>query len=186
METMTPTEGRTSRRQRFEARKKVHMTHRHGGMRGGRRGRGGRARVGRGDVRAAILALLAEEPMHGYQIMQELEDRSNGVWQPSPGSIYPTLQLLTDEGLVISRDDEGRKVFELTDAGRDKASEAGAEDAPWERLAGSAGFTDLRQGVFAIGSATKQIARTGTEDQAKRAAEILAETRQRLYQLLAE
>ena len=162
------------------------MAHRHGGMRRGRRGREGRAKVGRGDVRAAIIALLAEEPMHVYQIMQELEDRSNGAWQPSPGSIYPSLQLLADEGLVISNDEEGRKVFELTEAGRERASKASGDEAPWERLAGSAGFTDLRDGVVSIGSATRQIARTGTEDQMKKAAEILAETRQRLYQLLAE
>src|SRR5579884_3118357 len=83
---------------------------------------GGGRRAGRGDIRSAILALLAEQPMHGYQIIQELERRSEGAWRPSPGSVYPTLQQLEDEGLVKTVEQEGgRKVFELTDAGRTEA-----------------------------------------------------------------
>ena len=82
-------------------------------------GRGGRAR--RGDVRAALLTLLAEEPRNGYRLMQEIEHRSDGVWRPSPGSVYPALQQLEDEGLVRSEETEGRKLFQLTDAGREAA-----------------------------------------------------------------
>ena len=79
-----------------------------------RRGR----RIRRGDVRAAILLLVEEEPRNGYQIMQELESRSGGVWRPSPGSVYPALQLLADEGLLKSEARDGGNVFELTDAGK--------------------------------------------------------------------
>src|ERR687895_451717 len=91
--------------------------------------RGGRAR--RGDVRAALLALLAEEPRNGYQLMQEIERRSEGVWRPSPGSVYPALQQLEDEGLVRSDETEGRKLFHLTDPGRRAAGEAAPGGARW-------------------------------------------------------
>ena len=83
---------------------------------GGPRGRGRKAR--RGDIRTAALLLLAEEPRNGYQIMQEVEERSDGVWRPSPGSVYPALQQLEDEGLIRSEESDGRKLFALTDAGR--------------------------------------------------------------------
>ena len=84
-------------------------------------GRGQRAR--RGDVRAALLALLAEEPRNGYQLMQEIERRTEGVWRPSPGSVYPALQQLEDEGLVRAQEGGGRKLFELTDDGREYVAE---------------------------------------------------------------
>ncbi len=86
----------------------------------GRRGHGGR-RSRRGDVRAAILALLAEQPRHGYEIIREIGERSGGFWRPSPGSVYPTLQMLADEGLVTSKDEHGKKLFELTEAGQEAA-----------------------------------------------------------------
>ena len=82
---------------------------------GGPRGRGRKAR--RGDIRTAGLLLLAEEPRNGYQIMQEVEERSGGVWRPSPGSVYPALQQLEDEGLIRSQEADGRKLFALTEAG---------------------------------------------------------------------
>ena len=97
----------------------------------GGRGRG-RGRRGRGDVRAAILALLAERPMHGYEMIQELEARTGGVWRPSPGSVYPTLQLLEDEDLIAGEEGEGRRRFALTDAGRAEA-ERQDQQAPWEQ-----------------------------------------------------
>ena len=81
------------------------------------RGRGG-ARAKRGDIRAAVLALLAEKPAHGYEMIKELEERTGGAWRPSPGSIYPTLQLLEDEGLIKGNESEGKRRFELTDEGR--------------------------------------------------------------------
>ncbi|MGA8788951.1 MAG: PadR family transcriptional regulator, partial [Paenarthrobacter sp.] len=74
-------------------------------------------RAGRGELRSAILALLAERPMHGYQIIHEIEERSGGSWKPSAGSVYPTLQLLADEGFVSAEESNGRKIYSLTEAG---------------------------------------------------------------------
>src|SRR5437667_331993 len=88
-------------------------------------------RVGRGDVRAAILVLLADGSMHGYQVIQELTERSGGMWRPSPGSIYPTLQQLEDEGLVRSSESDGRRVYQLTDTGRAEVERRGEEPPPW-------------------------------------------------------
>ncbi len=103
---------------------------------GGRRGRGPRA--SRGDIRAAILALLVEEQMHGYQIMREINERSGGVWRPSPGSIYPTLQQLQDEGLVDSEESpRGRRLFVLTDEGRKEAETSKGDRAHGTRSARS-------------------------------------------------
>ena len=165
-----------------------------GSGRGPGRGRGGRGRggprrgrngIGRGDVRIAVLALLNEEPMHGYQIMSELAERSNGAWKPSPGSIYPLLQQLADEGLVESDEADGRKVFTITSVGTDVAAETADQPPVWERMAKTGGV-DLREAVESIGAAARQVATTGTPEQATKAAEILVETRKRLYQILAE
>src|ERR1700691_3069161 len=100
----------------------------HGGRTGGRRG-------GRGDVRAAILALLAERPMHGYEMLEELSRRTQELWRPSPGSLYPALQLLEDQGLVRSVTADGRRRFELTADGRALSQPAGP--APWESMVSS-------------------------------------------------
>ena len=97
-----------------------------------RRGRGG-PRARRGDIRAAVLALLAERQMHGYEMIQELEERTKGVWKPSAGSVYPTLQLLEEEGLIRGTEADGKRRFELTDDGR-KAQEAHEGDAPWDQV----------------------------------------------------
>ena len=107
---------------------------------GGGFGRGpfGRGRARRGDVRAAILALLAERPMHGYEMIQELEGRTHGLWRPSPGSVYPTLQLLEDEGLVEHEEERGKRRFRLTDEGREAADERGTGPAPWEEVTAGA------------------------------------------------
>src|SRR5205807_5214922 len=103
------------------------------GPRGGRRG-GPHRRGRRGDVRAAILVLLAERPMHGYEMIQEIAARSEDLWRPSPGSVYPTLQLLVDEGLIVGSESEGSKrLFELTDAGRDAVEKV--DTPPWEQIA---------------------------------------------------
>ncbi|MCQ0006040.1 PadR family transcriptional regulator [Actinomadura madurae] len=99
----------------------------------GHRGRGGRGRrTRRGNVRAALLALLAERAMHGYEMIQELDARTGGVWRPSPGSVYPTLQMLEDEGLVSSEEEGGKRLFSLTDAGREEAS--AQTTAPWDEV----------------------------------------------------
>ena len=154
----------------------------------GGRGRGrGRGRRGRGDVRAAILALLAERPMHGYEMIQELEARTGGVWRPSPGSVYPTLQLLEDEDLIAGEEGEGRRRFALTDAGRAEA-ERQDQQAPWEQaVAGVApGTWSLRDAVGQIAQATWSVAGAGTEAQQAKALEVLSDARRRLYAILAE
>ena len=145
-------------------------------------------RVGRGDVRAAILALLAEEPMHGYQIITELTDRSGGVWHPSPGSVYPTLQAMEDQGLVTADTSAGRRVFSLTDEGRAVAEAAGDGPAPWEDAARSAdrSLVDLRGLMFEVGAAIMQVGRAGSDRQIKAVADILTDTRRRIYLVLAD
>jgi DNA-binding PadR family transcriptional regulator len=145
-------------------------------------------KVGRGDVRAAIIALLAEEPMHGYQIITELTERSGGVWRPSPGSVYPTLQAMEDQGLVTANSSEGRRVFSLTDEGRAVAEAAGDGPAPWQDVARGAkrSLVDLRGLIFEVCAAVMQVGRAGNEEQIKAVGEILSDTRRRIYLLLAE
>ncbi|SDH32896.1 DNA-binding transcriptional regulator, PadR family [Sinosporangium album] len=157
---------------------------------GGGRGRGFRGRKAkRGDVRAAILALLAEEPRNGYQIIQEIAARSQGGWKPSPGAVYPALQQLTDEGLVRSEESDGRKTFQLTEAGRDYvAAHPDETGAPWEEMKPDLDdptweLMDLaRQSGFAM----LQILQTGTPAQVRQAREVLVDGRRRLYQILAD
>ncbi|MBB3083954.1 PadR family transcriptional regulator [Geodermatophilus sabuli] len=149
--------------------------------------RGGRGRVPRGDVRAAVLLLLAEEPMHGYQLMQSIAERSGGRWTPSPGAIYPTISQLEDEGLVTVTADAGRKLATLTEAGREHvASRRGTWPDPFAGPAGTAPGTDLRGPLEQLQAAARQVARTGSEAQRAAAATILGEARRSLYLLLAE
>jgi len=152
-------------------------------MRGG--GPGRRAR--RGDVRAAALALLAERPMHGYEMIQELEERTNGMWRPSPGAVYPALQLLEDQGLVTAETADGKRRFQLTEAGRTEAAQL-PERKPWdEATAGiDPGWAQLKQGIAQIAVATHQVAEAGSAEQKTAAVELLAQTRRALYALLAE
>jgi DNA-binding PadR family transcriptional regulator len=141
----------------------------------------------RGDVRAAILALLAEQPRNGYQIMQELETRSRGMWRPSPGSVYPALQLLEDEGLVRAQEGAGGRVFELTEQGRKVVAEAG-EQAPWESAASAADDKSFELLGLAgqIGAAAAQVLQSGNEAQIAEARKALIATRRALYRILAE
>ena len=144
------------------------------------------ARVGRGDVRAAIIALLGEQPMHGYQIIGELHDRSGGMWKPSPGSVYPTLQQLEDEGLVSAGQDDGKRVFSLTEAGRTVAGQAGDGPAPWEIAnRGDAHLGELRDLAMTVGAAVMQVAHVGDRTHVEQAKKILEDTRRQLYRLLA-
>jgi DNA-binding PadR family transcriptional regulator len=149
---------------------------------------GRRAKVGRGDVRAAIIALLGEEPMHGYQIITELTERSGGVWRPSPGSVYPTLQAMEDQGLVTATKSEGRRVFSLTDEGRAVAEAAGDGPAPWEDAARGAdrSLVNLRGLMGEVAAASYQVGRAGTERQVTAVGEILNDTRRRIYLVLAD
>jgi DNA-binding PadR family transcriptional regulator len=156
------------------------------GMRGGRGYGRGRHRVRRGDVRSAILALLDDRPMHGYEMIQELEERTGGRWTPSAGSIYPTLQLLEDEGLVTAEEVEGRKVYSLTDAGQEAVPEQTEGGRPWEQGDEDSPRFEARQEMFRLMGAAKQVARADDEEQLKKAAEILKDARRKLYGLLAE
>jgi DNA-binding PadR family transcriptional regulator len=154
---------------------------------GGPRGRGRKAR--RGDIRTAALLLLAEEPRNGYQIMQEVEERSDGVWRPSPGSVYPALQQLEDEGLIRSQESEGRKLFALTDAGRDYVKERGEDKpAPWEQMSGDVSDQahELGRLIREVASAFTQVVKTGSEAQMGEARKVLTGTRKDLYRILAD
>jgi DNA-binding PadR family transcriptional regulator len=139
-------------------------------------------------VRLALLRLLAEEPRNGYQLMQTIEERSDGRWRPSPGSVYPTLAQLEDEGLIRSGESEGQRRFEITDAGREHLETRSAEPAPWEPddEEESDALTELGPLVIQIGKAAWQVASVGDEGQRARATELLAETRRGLYRILAE
>jgi DNA-binding PadR family transcriptional regulator len=144
-------------------------------------------RMGRGDVRAAVLALLAEQPMHGYQIIREIDERSAGRWKPSAGSVYPTLQLLADEGLIRAEESNGRKVYALTDEGRAESPHTGAS-APWENLEthDGSGFAALPKAGFELAQAAAQVNRTGSAQQIQQAVTVLDEARRRLYSILAQ
>ncbi len=157
---------------------------RFGGPGGPRRGR-----MRRGDIRTAVLAILSEEPGHGYEIIQRLEEKSAGAWRPSPGSVYPMLQLLEDEGLVRSTERVGKRVFEITDAGRQEATERVEEagGAPWDLAQrGGKGHGELREAMMTLALAVKQVTMAGKPDQIERAAAILTNARKQLYAILAE
>lgn len=146
-------------------------------------------KAGRGDVRAAILALLREGPRNGYQIMSEIEERSGGAWRPSPGAVYPALSQLADEGLIVGEESGGRRTFRLTEAGREYveqnperargAWESAAQQEDWEV-----------PGLFAeaarLGGGIVQIAHAGTPEQVRAAERLLEQTRRELYRILAE
>jgi DNA-binding PadR family transcriptional regulator len=171
-----------------------------GGHRGGPFGRGdemfrggfgprGRQRLRRGDVRAAVLVLLDESPRNGYQIIQELSERSNGAWRPSPGSVYPILQQLEDEGLVEISSTGSGKTYNLTATGKALVEKDRATlGKPWETAADGVSdatsdlFGTLRQVVLSV----RQVAMAGSDAQTQKAAAILADARRSIYRLLAE
>ena len=139
-------------------------------------------RMGRGDVRAAVLSLLAEKPMHGYQIIQEIEERSNGAWKPSAGSVYPTLQLLADEGLVQVEESNGRKTYSLTEAGK----AVPAASAPWEGSSSTSKHGALPKAGLELAQAAGQVQRSGSTAQVAEAVAVLDEARRKLYAILAQ
>ena len=149
--------------------------------------RGPRAK--RGDVRAAALALLAEGPMNGYQIIQEISQRSGGVWRPSPGSVYPALQQLEDEGLIRAEAaDGGRRAYVLTEDGRHYADAHPDElDAPWDAVTGNAGGAamEMRTLIGQVAMAAFQVLSAGSESQIGQARRVLTDARRALYRLLA-
>jgi DNA-binding PadR family transcriptional regulator len=151
------------------------------------RGRGG-PRARRGDVRAAVLALLADRPMHGYEMIKEIEERSEGAWTPSAGSIYPMLQLLEDEGLIRGEEADGKRRFTLTDEGRKEQDEKSGDVTPWDavRAGVPTGHLQLRGSIHQLLSAVKAVASGGDEEQQKQVRELLDDTRRKVYGILAE
>ncbi len=163
----------------------------------GRGGRGGFAggfgperrgpnRVRRGDVQAAVLALLAESDMHGYQIIQELAERSGGVWRPGAGSIYPTLRGLQEQGLINSQSMGSKRVFSVTERGRRLAQASGTSE-PWLQYVDAEGArVKLRHATQSLLSAIAQVESAGTDSQAEQATGIVTAARKSLYLMLAE
>ena len=150
---------------------------------------GRRSRARRGDVRAATLLLLEEEPRNGYQLMEEIERRSDGAWRPSPGSIYPALAQLEDEGLIQAEESAGRRSFQLTDEGRAYVDEnRDALGSPWDEAGEEvpSDFVDLRTLIAQVGMATIQVAQSGDEGQVAEAKRILGDARKSLYRILAD
>ena len=142
-------------------------------------------RMGKGDVRAAILTLLAEEPMHGYQIIRQIEERTNGAWKPSAGSVYPTLQLLSDEGLVSVETAEDRKVYSLTKEGTQAAESA---HAPWHHSDHHEpkSYSAVPKAGMDLAHVITHVMRAGTAAQQEAAVEVLTEARRKIYSILAE
>jgi DNA-binding PadR family transcriptional regulator len=147
-------------------------------------GPGGRRRMRRGDIRTAVLAVLAEQPRHGYEVIQALEEKTDRAWRPSPGSIYPMLQMLEDEGLARSTEREGKRVYELTDSGTAEAAER-IEDAggpPWT----ARGNGGLRGAVMQLNEAARQVGGAGSAEQVERAVQIVTDARKQLYRILSD
>jgi DNA-binding PadR family transcriptional regulator len=154
----------------------------------------GRRRHRRGDIKYVLLELLAEQPRHGYELIKELEQRYAGFYRPSPGSVYPTLQLLEEAGQLTSEPIDGKRVYTITESGRLMLAEhqqrRAAEGAPSRRHAfrrGSAGpeLDDLRRSVMALTAGVLQVARHGTPDQVHAAMTLLDTTRREIYTILA-
>ncbi|MEU4549890.1 PadR family transcriptional regulator [Nonomuraea dietziae] len=147
-------------------------------------------RVRKGDVRAALLSLLGEarRPMNGYQMIQDIEERSGGVWRPSPGSVYPALQQLEDEGLLAGEESGGSRAYRLTERGRGHLSERAQPLSPWEQVAGSVPEDrhELRLLWAQVGEAFGHLARTADDRQVAAAKQLLRQTRRSIFTILAE
>jgi DNA-binding PadR family transcriptional regulator len=151
----------------------------------GHHGQWSGGRIPKGNVRGFLLAALLDGPAHGYELMRRLEEQAGGRWRPSPGSVYPLLQLLEDAGLIAGRDESGRKIYQLTDSGRAAADQGRLR----ELAAGTAGapaHLDLRSEVHRMHAAARQVGTTGSAGQVEQAVEIVRGARQALYRLLAD
>lgn len=160
----------------------------HGGQ-GHGQGFGPFGRARRGMIKTAVFAALAEGPMHGYQIIQRIEQLSGGAWRPSPGSVYPTLQEFEDRGFVRSEEVEGKRVYALTELGAAEADKLRDTEGnlPWMEAEGHVGTRmKLRQSVGALAAATRQVGMSGSDETVEKTLEILADARRRIYALLAE
>jgi len=166
-----------------------HGGHEFARSRGPRYGRGrGGPRARRGDVRAAVLALLAERPMHGYEMIKEIEERTQAAWTPSAGSIYPMLQLLEEEGLIRGEESDGKRRFTPTETGAAEQTAKAGEEAPWDAVRAGAApeAIHLRDSVGKLHHSIGQVFHAADEGQQKRVRELLDETRRRIYSILAE
>ena len=143
-------------------------------------------RMRKGDVRSAVLRLLNESPMHGYQIIHEIESRSGGAWKPSPGSVYPTLQLLVDEGLLESKETKGRRTYSLTPTGKEVAAAEAESPAPWDtgfdRPTGPRGTLALSG--MKLAKAAAEVARVGTPEQMEKATKLIDEAAKKLSSIV--
>jgi DNA-binding PadR family transcriptional regulator len=159
-----------------------------------RRGRGHAAafeyggRMRRGEIRTALLTELSEAPGHGYDLIQRLEEKSGGEWRPSPGSVYPTLQMLEDESLVRSTERDDKRVYEITDTGRAEAERRSKEagGSPWEGNRSRSPRGQLKESAVQILLASRQLQHAGSDEQVGQALEIMRNARKQLYGLLAE
>jgi DNA-binding PadR family transcriptional regulator len=135
-----------------------------------------------------VLLLLDEQPRNGYQLMQAIEERSEGRWRPSPGSVYPALAQLEDQGLVRATELDGARVFEITDAGREHVESRAAAHPPWDGDPDPEGeaFGDIRKLLGQVAVAAMQVTQAGDQNQLERAGTVLADTRRALYRILAE
>jgi DNA-binding PadR family transcriptional regulator len=151
------------------------------------RGRGG-PRARRGDVRASVLALLTERPMHGYEMIKEIEERTQGAWTPSAGSIYPMLQLLEEEGLIQGEESDGKRRFTLTETGTAEQEEKAGEETPWDSVRSGAAPEQVHLGdsLRKLNHAIGQVFHAADEGQQKRVRELLDESRRKIYAILAE
>ena len=176
----------------------AHGDHRGHGRRSGAGGGGwggppwaghrGERRTRRGEIRTGLLTILLAGPGHGYELIQRIEEKTGGAWKPSPGSVYPTLQMLEDEGLVTVVERDGKRVFELTEQGRIEAERRVAEggDNPWAREGrGRAQVVQLFDALKQMHLAAKQVVMAGNNPQIEAATEIVRDARKKLYQLLA-
>jgi DNA-binding PadR family transcriptional regulator len=146
----------------------------------------GRGRRRRGDVRAALLLLLAEQPLNGYQLMQAIEERSGGRWRPSPGSIYPTLAQLEDQGLISAEERDGAKLFEATAAGRQHLTDRHEHVPPWVDEHEPVAFGELRAQLKQLRVAAMQVVHAGSGEQVEAAAGVVRNAKRELYRILAE
>ena len=147
-------------------------------------------RMRRGDIRTAVLSGLQDGPAHGYELMTKLSERTGGRWRPSPGSMYPTLQALQDEGLVTSTEADGKRVYELTETGRaaaaERAERAESSGGSWELGGADPAQSKLRSATMQMVAAVRQVGMSDSPELHERAEAVITEARRKLYQLLAE
>ena len=142
----------------------------------------------RGEVRTALLIALLDGPGHGYELIQLLETKTEGRWRPSPGSVYPSLQMLADEGMATASDIDGKRVYEITDEGRTAAEEhIATKGYPWVAMdEGRGDQRGLMSAMKDLAVAAKMVGMSGSPEDIERASVILNKARKDLYGILAE